>query len=84
MNITKTGWRGEEIELSLCEVAVAEIEGSPDYGSGQLEELKYKHGRGSEILGRLIETLADKDLLTKDELELIIYGYNNGQITDTF
>jgi hypothetical protein len=67
-----TNYRGQEI--SLVDFVQVNLDGS-DYGQGQLEDLAGTSKNIVEAFARFLEVLSDKNLLTDDEVHLIIKGY---------
>ena len=46
------------------------------YGEGELERLRSSLQKAAEIIGTLVSILADKDVLTAEQLQNILgYGY---------
>jgi hypothetical protein len=81
MTIIRLNWRGREEEVTLAEVVVKETTTGCDHGTGRLETIERELSKTRDILARLIDVIADKNILPKADLETIIFGYETGELT---
>lgn len=70
---TEESYTGKRLEMTAPELV--DLYGSDRWGSsGQIETVKSGLDNTRAILGRLIEALSDKGLLTDDEVLKVIRG----------
>ncbi len=67
MNITTKDYSGSTSTESVASFVERAMDCS-DYGSGQLEDIQGKSRKTAETLGRLCELLADRKLLSADDI----------------
>lgn len=65
-------WNGRE--LNIREYVLENLDGS-DYDSGQLETLSRTVDNISGAFARLVEHLVSKNLMNKEEVQLVIKGF---------
>ena len=80
MKIKATDYIGRSTEMTLATYVEQKIDGS-DYDRGQLKAIGNTAENAGTVLGRLIETLADKGILKLDEVESIVKGFARGELT---
>ena len=80
MKITTENYGTKREYTSLEEYAKCRLDGD-DYGMGQMEATTATAENNSKAIGRLLDLLADKSLITAEEAATIVEGYMSGSAT---
>jgi hypothetical protein len=70
MKIRVRHWMGKEIEMSVSSMIKREVDGR-DHDRGSIEAATAGLDLCGEVIGRLVEALADKGLLSEDDVRRI-------------
>ena len=77
MKVSVKNWRGTK-EHDLADVLESEIasEIAVDSEAGQLEDMERTLNKTRRVLGRLLETLCDRKIITLEEAYAFVDGYD--------